>query len=283
MANFKIASYNCKHFSGHFKIEYITSIFDKCDFLLLQEHWLHEENFDVFSSLYKNGSVGIQGKSAMPSHVIANGRPHGGCIILWRSNICYNVSPIDTVSVRLNCVKVTINENYAILLFNVYMPCDDRSQYGNICEFQDILAEMSVIMHRENVDNVIIGGDFNTSFDRQSPQSAELKNFCNNEDIFPCCKHLKSRIKYTYECVHNGARTEIDHMLVSNCMKDCVNEYLTFDDVDNQSDHLVVYLELSISCDYLSLNSRKNQSKPNWYKATIHENFRISEMLTDRA
>ena len=56
MAELQIASFNCKHFSGDFKIQHISSIFSKCDFLLLQEHWLHDVNFDIFSKLDKNGA-----------------------------------------------------------------------------------------------------------------------------------------------------------------------------------------------------------------------------------
>ena len=272
MADFKIASFNCKHFSGQLKKNYISDVFKKCDILMLQEHWLHEENFEsAFSSLDNNISVCMQGKSAMPSNVVLNGRPHGGCVILWRSNLKYSIIPIDTISVRLNCIKINVCENYSILLFNVYMPCDDRSSHGNINEFQDILSEISVIATNENVDNLIIGGDFNTSFDRQSPQSEELRTFCNSEELFPCCKLSVSKVEYTYECLYNGARTHIDHILVSESLKDTVVKYYPEENIDNMSDHLVIFSEFNILCEYLNMNNCRGKTRPNWYKATIHD------------
>ena len=272
MANIKIASYNCKHYNGLLKTEYISDVFKKCDFMLLQEHWLHDVNFDTaFSSLDNDNTVCIQGKSAMPSNVIRQGRPHGGCAILWKSTIKFNVTPIDTISVRLTCVKITIHDNYELLLFNVYMPCDDRSRYGNVLEFQDVLAEIVVIMHKYNIDHVIIGGDYNTSFDRQSPQSEELKTFCNNEELTPCCNLTCSKVNYTYECLHTGSRSKIDHVIVSNNLVDNVIDYLPMDDINNMSDHLVVMVELDIHCEYFSINNGNKKVKPNWYKATMYD------------
>ena len=282
MAELKIVTYNCKHFNGLFKIEYMSEVFKKCDFMLIQEHWLYDVNFDnAFSNLDKESTVCFEGKSAMPSNVIRQGRPHGGCVILWKSSIKYNVTPVDTISVRLTCVKITVNENYELLLFNVYMPCDDRARHGNVLEFQDILAEITVIMHRYNIDNVIIGGDYNTSFDRQTPQSEELIAFCDAEEFTPCCKLSCSQISYTYECLHTGSRSEIDHVIVSNNLKEMVCDYVVFDDVDNMSDHLAVMVEVDICCEYFSTNNINKKDKLNWYKATVYDIDNFNEALNN--
>ena len=96
MGPLKIATYNCKNFNGSLTYKYCKELMDKCDFLLLQEHWLYEQNFHKFEEINKSIRIGIEGSSAMNPEVIRSGRPHGGCAILWNSNIGFNISPIKT-------------------------------------------------------------------------------------------------------------------------------------------------------------------------------------------
>ena len=57
------------------------------------------------------------------------------------------------------------------------MPTDDRSNGEHLSEFQDILAEISTISRSISASFIIIAGDFNTDFVRNTPQSRELKSF----------------------------------------------------------------------------------------------------------
>ena len=278
MANLQIASFNCKHFSGDFKIKFIADIFSKCDFLLLQEHWLHEANFDLFSKL-DGKSLCFQGKSAMSCNEILIGRPHGGCVILWKADIVHNVIPIDTVSVRLNCVKVVIDEKFTFLLFNVYMPCDDGCANGNLMQYQDILSEMSVIIHSHDVDNVIVGGDFNTSFARDSPQTRELQVFCSSENFVPCTTLDCAKVSHTFECIQSNSRSEIDHFLVTDSLKESVNQYYSVDCINNPSDHLVLITQLNFHCKYFSKSFKHNRSRPAWYKASLQDVDNYKKLL----
>ena len=185
MSSLTIASYNCKNFNGihsALKKSFVNNLVKECDFTLLQEHWLLESQFHVFDYLSSgNNVICIEGCSAMDIDRIGSGRPHGGCAILWKSNIKYKVSNIHTVSNRLNAILVEMDDVNYFLVFNVYMPCDERTIGINLSVYQDVLAEISSVCNRHNAMFVIIAGDFNTDIMRMSPVGTELKKFIDDE------------------------------------------------------------------------------------------------------
>ncbi len=61
----KIASWNCKHFSGSLNKAFARCVFDKCDCLLLQEHWLYESSLKMFAEIYANVVIMKEGKITM--------------------------------------------------------------------------------------------------------------------------------------------------------------------------------------------------------------------------
>ena len=65
---------------------------------------------------------------------------------------------------RLSCIKVQIN-NMSILIFNVYMPCDEHNK--NINVFNSTLDEIAVLIEKNSPAHYIIAGDFNCDFSRK--------------------------------------------------------------------------------------------------------------------
>ena len=60
-------------------------------------------------------------------------------------------------------------------------------------------------------------------------------------------------IDFTYESDANGARYTIDDFIISDSLINCVNKYITFNDVDNMSHHLplCMYINLPINMMYV--------------------------------
>ena len=204
MASLRISSFNCKYFNGTLKKNFCKELLDGCDFLLIQEHWLYEDNFHKFDEIDCDINLCKSGKSPMDPNCIRVGRPHGGCIILWRDSIKYDIHPIPTISNKLNCIKVISEEGYEFLLFNVYMPTDGRlsntnnnTNSSNLNEFQDILAEISVICQSNPTSFIIAGGDFNSDFSRNTLQVNELKQFCVDQSLESSTLFPISNVKYT--------------------------------------------------------------------------------------
>ena len=271
MAAFRIGTFNCKNFKGTLRSTFISNMFNECDVLFLQEHWLYESQFHLFDSICVDTALCYHGKSAMNPDVQSRGRPFGGNVILWRSNLSFKIVPIETTSTRLSCVQIWISDDAFIMCFNAYMPCDEGRYGDNFCEFQDILSEISTLCIKYNASYVCFGGDLNTDFSRNgSPQTKELNNFIASENLISCSK-LKGSIDYTFECCVTSRRSLIDHILVSENMKDILDDCYMFDDVSNGSDHIGIVSLFKLSCEFLASSTMKKTPRVAWYKAQLSD------------
>ena len=155
-------------------------------------------------------------------------------------------------------------------MFNVYLPTDQHSYGFNMCVLQDVLSEISSVCIREDAKYIILIGDFNTDFSRVSVQTDELNQFCENEMLRPCIFSGKSEIVYTFENAL-GARSLIDHCLVSHNLSDYLCKYSVYDSVNNSSDHLCILSVFKIDCNYVAVQPQENLKRVVWHKATVSD------------
>ena len=185
----KICSYNTKGFKNR-NFNYLQSLFSDHDIMLLQETWLFEFESNIISNVLPNCIFTFT--SAMDSGDInRKGRPYGGCAIICRNN--FSLTPIKTNTPRLCAASVVINK-IQYLLLSVYMPVDDGST-NSINIFLEILEEVSSLMLSHGDHKLIVGGDFNTDFSRNSVNTNILANYidfysfnCSSYD-FNCDVH----------------------------------------------------------------------------------------------
>ena len=84
----------------------------------------------------------------------------GGVSIIWKFSIKGQVIKIDCESSRL-CGLLFTQDDVTMLIMNVYMPCDKNNN--------DVLNYiMSQLCYKYNPNHVVIGGDFNVDFSRNS-------------------------------------------------------------------------------------------------------------------
>ena len=269
---FKICTYNCKNFRGPARKEFIADMFKKCDILLLQEHWLYESQFHLFDELCTDTSIMYIGKSSMDPAINRIGRPFGGNCIIWRANLKSKITEVKTSSSRLSCIHICLNSNVDMLLFNVYMPCDVGRFNENVCEFQDVLAEIMTICASKNPKYVCIGGDLNTDFSRKrSFNTRELISFCEAENVQSCCHSTMSNVNYTFECCATGTRSLIDHCIVSKNLVQYMSRCYVMNSIENGSDHLPVFTDFTFPCDYINVDSVRQNPKVAWYKASLQD------------
>ncbi len=201
MANFKIGTYNCKNFNGDLTVTFVSELFNQCDFLCIYEHHMYASEFDKFDELDEDGTIMREGTSVMDPTVLLCCRKHDGTMIIWKGNIRYKVTLAPTVSKRRRCLEINLSETVNVLLFSVYMPCDERRLGDNLVVYQDILSEIAFISEARYSSYIFIVGNLNTDFSRNTPQRWELSEFCNNECIVLLCKQNVSTVEYTYESV----------------------------------------------------------------------------------
>ena len=262
------SSFNC---NGHSKdrFDYIKGLMQSHDFVLLQEHWLLNEQFDLFNKFIPGSCV--HGVSGMDSTKLRSGRPFGGCAILWNSSISCQVVPISVpLNIKRLCaVKICI-DNVNILLCCVYMPCDTESDHVNNNEFKDILNEISCISEANNIDNIVIGGDLNTDFKRvNSLHTKSLFSFVEHHTM-KCGLHFEySHVDYSYESKSNHSRSLVDHFVITENLFCNIVDYSVIHDGDNLSDHSPISMTLNVNVDYVINDHSVDSSYPlQWHKVS---------------
>ena len=158
----KICSYNIRGVNAT-KWHYLNDIYAAHDFVLLQEHWLLDSQMHVLSDNLPDAV--FHGVSGMEQDTFLTGRPYGGCCVIWKRSTACHVTPIDSSNRRLCGVKICTGTE-TIMLATVYMPCDTHYDYANLDVFNEVLNELSSIAERDNLDSIVIGGDFNTELAR---------------------------------------------------------------------------------------------------------------------
>ncbi len=96
------------------------------------------------------------------------------------------------------------------------MPCDTTYDYNNVDEYHKVLAEyMSVCDNYPDVDYVILAGDLNTDVSRlNSLHTRELTQFISQYNLYPCIASDCADIKHTYDNVHTGVLSTLDHVII---------------------------------------------------------------------
>ena len=166
--------------------------------------------------------------SGMESGVLLEGRPYGGCAVLWSNSGTTNVHPVSS-SDRI-CGITTNLRGLNTLICSVYMPCLVRQ---NAPEFRDVLIDLGILCSSSKLDSVIIGGDFNIDVKYgMTDQSDALREFMNAHNL-KCVSNLENTILKTFTSKANNSSSFIDHFIVSDNLMDIISDYYITEDTDN--------------------------------------------------
>ena len=173
---------------------------------------------------------------------VLQGRPHGGCAILWSNSLKAIVTPIESHNRRVCAVKIEI-AHIIILLACVYLPVDTKFDHANLSEYIEALCCVSSLACKHGIEHVILGGDMNTDMRRhESLHTESLVKFMTDETLV----EPVNRIDFTFESMSTGDRSHIDHFLVSENLLNRVINYDVTHDALNLSDHSPIIIELDI-------------------------------------
>ena len=260
----RISSYNCRGFNST-KSLYINSLLSQCDFLCIQEHWLNDHDLfklnDINTNFLSTGISGFDDKS------ILNGRPYGGCGILWRANVDGRVSIMKVNSRRVCAIRIEFT-NYKLLIVTVYMP------HQGILNYFDVLQEqIAVIDHLIscNIDcHVAICGDYNIDFSRSSTYSSAIHTFSDfyrQAGLQLADDHPTYSVDYSYNFAMQRFST-LDHFLLSGALFEACMECTVHHDGDNLSDHDPIFLKLNMSLSVLHTNNVPYKQGISWARAS---------------
>ena len=273
----KITSYNSQGF-GSDKTIFTASLLMNCDILLLQEHWLHSENFDDFSRL---GNVNYHACTPMDSGSgVHYGRPFGGCAIIWNDCANLDFTAISCTNARICAGIIKLSQSQeTILMINVYLPCDEGYRGPNYRILVDTLDNINTLIMDSRAGSIIIGGDFNCDFRRLTPHVQTVSEFMLHNNLKCGLDHILSSVDYTFESKSTHIRSCIDHFAFSNDLFHTMETMSTIDDENNFSDHRAIYCQLDINVNYCQRPEVLLQNRPNWRKASPTDIDNYSKQL----
>ena len=224
-------SYNSRGLNVN-KQTYLRQILADCDVLLLQEHWLSDDQLNCLNMLSTDHvSVGVSGFS---NDCVLSARPYGGCAILWHKTLSLTVTPIITNS-RHICALLFRGDGISLLCVCVYMPYE--SDFSSVDEFQFQLSIVDTILSQYQDSHIILGGDFNVDWSRNWSNTTLLEDYCSQASLCPVIRHRDSAVDYTH---HFNMKhfTTLDHFIVSEQLYYAsVCKQFVLHEVDNTSDH----------------------------------------------
>ena len=241
-----IISFNCKGFKNR-NYSYLKSLSNKCDFLLLQETWLYKSEDYVIKNVLNNFDF-CSVSSMDESNINHKGRPFGGCMVLWKNSLDLTINHINVNNNRICAVEVINKNNDKLLLLSVYMPVNDNSP-SSILEFGDTLNEISALYQLYSDHKIIIGGDFNVDFNKNSLNNDILDNFCETEGVVSEFHLFQNLVNFTYESTM-GHKSYIDHFLFSVNISNKIDNLKCMIDGDNLSDHHPLLIRYNFQFNY---------------------------------
>ena len=260
----RIASLNCKHFhSSGPKFDFMCDSYKDHDFVLLQELCLYASQLHKLKQL--GGAADVTGNSSMDESRPLEGRPYGGCAIVYKTSLNCHIRAITSNHIRLCGVMVAINEVCELLILNAYMPCDTKTLDGNYDVFVDVLGEVDRLIQIHNPTYFCFGGDLNTDLSRSSPQTMYLKSFMDAHNMVTCIDLPVADVPYTYIC-HSGT-SRIDHLLVSSELVSNVTSCYYIDG-HLHSDHLPMVATVDLDVSHVKLCERMPTERINWSRAS---------------
>ena len=256
----RLVSYNCRGWnSGNILVCDLCDSFDLC---FVQEHWLLDSQLDLLSFSPQFCSIGVSGMS----DALLQGRPYGGCGIIYRKTLSDKVCPLSFTSKRLCAALLTIS-NKSILCVCVYFPTNYHD-VDSSAAFLGMLGEIEGIMDQVSFDHLIIGGDFNVDLNVPSPRVTMFSDFIRDH-ILVCVDQLPaSTISYTYFCETTCASSWIDHFVCDSDLALQMQKVGSLQYGSNLSDHLPLYVVFNLCYSSSPVSEPALHSRPglhtNW-------------------
>ena len=237
----RLISYNCRGWNSGCPA--VVDLLQSCDICLIQEHWLFNEQLNLLNTQIDFLSIGVSG---MDSSALLRGRPFGGCAILYRRSLLPHIARLTSSSKRFCAVLLTDDSGSTTLIICVYLPFNDGSSKSHN-EFLISLAELEGFISGHRADHLLIAGDFNVDFNRNSVNLRHLHNFMSDLGLSSADLPYHSSIQYTYMRDDGSVSSWPDHYLCDSSLICDLSHFQRFDFGSNLSDHSPLLCSFHVS------------------------------------
>ena len=265
----KLVSYNSTGL-GESRMSYIREMLDQenIDILLLQETWLLSNNVQKLGTIHPDYLY--HGISGIDESELLRGRPYGGTAILWRKSIASCVKPITIPESKRVCGVSVQCSDMTLLVMSCYMPVDNYSKSHISEEFLDVCDAIECVINSHSSHSLVLGGDMNTDVSRCNAHDRYFVNLLDRNSLVDVWNLTNSHKDYTYYDHSNGARSCIDHFVVSNNLVHRVAAAGVNDNALNPSNHRDIFLTVDVNVSEIDPVQTCKPGKISWHK--VHGN-----------
>ena len=208
---------------------------------------------------------------------ICEGRPSKGVAIFWRTCLSPFVSPLIINDYLIGLIVET--KDSKVLLLNVYLPCDLQTT-DSLEEYKCSLANLEVVIRENNVNQIILAGDFNADpgkgrFWKLLMEFVKILSLQVLTDIFP-------NDTFTFICPSRNSTSWLDHIICSKEMKDKILDVsVNYETV--LYDHFPLSFFLNVILDVPLVNDKEVLLKEfvNWNKMSVADKILISNFIDE--
>ena len=241
------------------------------DIVILQETWLLKRDICRLCDIH-HLYMG-KGKSSVPDTHILQGRPYGGLGVLWKKSLSSMLKFVDCDEDRLQPFVLKIGNEKQLMVCNVYCPNDNRSASVVTDDFIRIIDSLEICIQENPSDYTLLGGDFNTDFNRNNAQSKYLNQFL-----------LRNMLNQTWQgniytfTGPNSTRSCIDHFMVDGLLKQMSYvEVLDYTAWPKEICHCPILVDIKCNVIYDVDNSHTDSKvkfkSPAWHKIKSYDSY----------
>ena len=275
---------------------YMDTLLLFSDILCIQEHFLQDSKDKRYSNTNKlrnkygdNFDMFIV-PALKTNDQVSKGRARGGLATLWRKHYTKYVSRIPCSNFRLLGTKFLM-PNSSILIINCYFPCDPRGSQFDETDLLNTLTDIEGIIRQAGCNDVILAGDMNSHFLRQTRFTSIIRDFCVSHNLLvlwenpdPSPNHFIANIDYTYCKITKDLVTNstIDHFFVSQRVYGVIEEAGVIHSGENTSDHSPIYVKFNVGNLDLSLEESNIPLRVKWSDANSDAKNNFNMCLSEK-
>ena len=245
----------------------------------------NQENFILRDNSYKL-------RKAFPGfHLLINpavkkslntGRPSNGMFIAIPDSIKNNVEDVSPGFWRVQAATLSFQSS-KLLLINTYFPTDPQRVNTDESDLLETLGYIKRVVDSNPCDGVLVVGDLNSDFSRQSSHSRAVKDALEELSLELAWDKFSVDFTATHEMLGQTFISTLDHFAWSEQVGGSVTDGGVLHLPDNQSDHCPIYCTVDLpSIQHNSSAPRPSRSRPSWRKATDQQKNEYRNILEEK-
>ena len=262
--NFNIMTWNATGIMSSCSYLCDTLKANNIDICGIAEHWLYEQDLHFLNSIdnmYCSHAVS-DFDLALPSNRKVG---KGGVCLLWKRTFNNLITPLDIDDDRIIGIKVQVDPENVIFIFQVYIPC---SNHGTESFKRYIDKIENLFFQFSNQGLVVVMGDINAEVKSNRPRSSYFSEKLLKNNILSLNVAMLDNISTNFS--YNGSiGSAIDHILIASEKIDIFESCsIPEDNALNVSSHRPVICTVRIPVVNFTSTNNEDSCHINWSKVT---------------